>query len=85
MIAEAASAGCGPIVYQAADAKIENGHRTKQDRMVDNMLEKGYGSRIDDPSKIAGELEVLLKGEREYPRLMDSEIAAERLMEIIGG
>ncbi len=84
MVAEAASAGCGPIVYQASESKNDNGSKSKQDRMVDRLLRGGYGSRIQTPSQINDELERILKGEVEFPCLDDTSKAAERLMELIG-
>jgi len=83
MIAEAASAGCGPIVYQASKPEIKNGHRAKQDRMVDSLIEAGYGTRIDVPEEFSDSLQKLLGRGHTFPRLEDTDRAAERLLGIL--
>jgi hypothetical protein len=81
MIAEAASAGKGPLVYQAS----ENGGRkkSKQDRMVDGLLEAGYGLRAGDADKLTSILDGLNSKEVKFKSLDDTQKAAERLQELI--
>jgi hypothetical protein len=81
MIAEAASAGKGPIVYQASD---ETGLRkTKQDRMVEGMLEAGYGDRAATAEALVETLQRTADENRVFPALDDTTKAAQRLLEIL--
>jgi uncharacterized protein len=81
MIAEAASAGKGPLVYQAT----ENGGRkkSKQDRMVDGLLEAGYGLRAGDADKLNSILDGMNSKEVDFPRLDDTQKAADRLLGLV--
>jgi mitochondrial fission protein ELM1 len=83
MIAEAASAGCGPIVYRASNEISGGKHRSKQDMMVTNLIEAGYGTRIEKPEDISGTLEQIIGKGTEFPKLQDTDRAAERLLKLI--
>jgi len=81
MIAEAASAGKGPVVYQASDAVSKR--KSKQDRMVDRLLEAGYGMRATGPGELAMTLGLIEKQNQQFPMLDDTAKAASRLLAII--
>ncbi len=81
MIAEAASAGKGPIVCQAGPKHQPK--KTKQDRMVDRLIEAGYGTRSTSEQELVGTLDHLLSTNTEFPRLDDTEKAANRLLDLI--
>ena len=83
MIAEAASAGKGPIVYRASVSGKKKGNVTKQDRMVERLIAEGYGMRADDPDELTAQLSMVVKRQEEFPRLDDTSRAAERLVRII--
>ncbi len=84
MIAEAASAGTGPLVYLSSGKKIDSGYRSKQDRMVDGLIEAGYGNKASTSNELTGFLDEIIKNDRKFTILNDTEKAAEKLMEIIG-
>jgi mitochondrial fission protein ELM1 len=79
MIAEAASAGVGPIVFRAG----EKGAVTKQDRMVDNLMSAGYGALADNADELISTLSDMLRWNEELPRLDDTVKAADRLLRLI--
>lgn len=81
MIAEAASAGVGPVVFRAGEKS--SGRKTKQDRMVDKLIASGYGSRAESPDDLIETLSKILSKESGFPRLNDTQKAAQRLLEII--
>lgn len=80
MIAEAASAGKGPIVFQSSDHSKSSG--SKHDRMVDGLIEAGYGLRVESPDEISSTLDNILSDDVEFPMLEDTRKAAERLLAI---
>lgn len=83
MIAEAASAGKGPIVYRASVSGKRKGNVTKQDRMVERLIAEGYGMRVNDPDELTAQLSIVVKRQEEFPRLDDTNRAAERLVGVI--
>ena len=78
MIAEAASAGCGPVVFKASIASAEK--KSKQDRMVDGLLSEGYGERAGSAEELLGVLKSVVDESREFKVLDDTGKAAERLL-----
>jgi hypothetical protein len=80
MIAEAASAGCGPVVFQASGSTDK---RAKQDRMVDRLMEAGYGERAVSHDDLADALDRIARENRKFKILDDTAKAAERLLKII--
>lgn len=80
MISEAASAGVGPIVYNAAG---DGESRTKQDIMVNRLLEAGYGIRAKSADQLVLILRDIAKENKTFPILDDTGRAAERLMTLI--
>ena len=81
MIAEAASARCGPVVYQASE--VAGVRKSKQDRMVDGLLETGYGERAGSAEELVDQLVKLIDEGKEFPILDDTGKAAGRLMQAI--
>jgi mitochondrial fission protein ELM1 len=81
MIAEAASAGKGPLVFQASGTPGSS--RTKQDRMVDGLIDAGYGSRASTPEALIDLLDNAIKSDIQFPILDDTRKAAERLLQVI--
>jgi len=82
MIAEAASAGMGPVVLRAGEKST--GQITKQDRMVDKIVSAGYGTRADPSDNLVEILSGMLTRDTEFPCLDDTSKAADRLLQIIG-
>lgn len=81
MIAEAASAGRGPIVYQATEGGKRR--KSKQDRMVDRLLQAGYGSRASSADDLPGTLDDMSSRDANFPALDDTQKAAKRLLELL--
>ena len=86
MIAEAASAGKGPVVYSAADDESGTGKQTKQDRMVGTLIDEDFCTRAGSPDELTSHLARLLKrGAPEFKILNDTKLAAERIVELVKG
>lgn len=83
MIAEAATAGKGPLVFRAS--KTCGCNITKQDRMVEGLFKAGYGSLAGDPESLNEILIKMLSGESNFPVLDDTQRASDKLLELIQG
>jgi len=83
MIAEAASAGKGPVVYGASESGRKKSNPTKQDRMVETLMKSGYGLRVNNPEELTSELSRLVKGRENLNRLDDTNKAAERIIKLL--
>jgi mitochondrial fission protein ELM1 len=81
MIAEAASAGRGPVVYQASPQTQKR--KTKHDRMVTSLLSGGFCARAAIPIDLIRELRAVDSGSRTFPILNDTDRAADRLLELL--
>jgi len=83
MIAEAASAGVGPIVYRASQSTGTGSKPSKQERMVEGLMREGYGMRVGSPDELTGILEARKDENARFNKLDDTAKAAERLSELI--
>jgi uncharacterized protein len=81
MIAEAASAGVGPLIYQASTAPPSA--KSKHDRMVDGLAEAGYGARASNDMEVLLSLNKLASGNLKFAVLDDTGKAVERVMALI--
>jgi hypothetical protein len=81
MIAEAASAGRGPVVYQASPQTQKR--KTKHDRMVSSLVSGGFCARAAIPIDLIRELRAVDSGSRTFPILNDTDRAADRLLELL--
>lgn len=79
MIAEAASAGCGPIVFKASGSA---GKLSKQDRMIRTLTENGYGKKADNSEHLVRILESL-NHKSEWKKLNDTGNAVNRLLKLL--
>ena len=83
MIAEAASAGKGPLVYQAGASTDPSAKPSKHDRMLENLIEAGYGAQASTSNDLLEKMQRLITGKEEFPVLNDTDKAAERLFELL--
>ncbi|HEX9746340.1 MAG TPA: ELM1/GtrOC1 family putative glycosyltransferase [bacterium] len=80
MISEASSAGCGPLIFQSEKT---NAGTSKQNRMITNMLDKGYGRLVPDDKKLVLALKQYKSSGFEWRRLDETTGVAGKLLEII--